>query len=56
MPDSAGSTTLDVGAAGSSNQLASLIPTFDPSTDSVEQCFGVAGHLWTYKLLMMLLS
>ena len=45
MPDSAGSTTLDTSATGSSNQLASLIPTFDPSSDSVEQ--------WTQKIELL---
>ena len=44
MPETAGSTTVDVGNA-SNNQLASLIPVFDPATDSVEQ--------WTQKIELL---
>ena len=44
MPETAGSTTIDVGTSPN-NQLASLIPTFDPATDSVEP--------WTQKIELL---
>ena len=37
MPETAGSTTLGAGTSTSNSQLASLIPTFDPFVDNVEQ-------------------
>ena len=43
MPETAGSTTIDVGTSPN-NQLASLY-TFDPATDSVEQ--------WTQKIELL---
>ena len=47
MPESSKhSSTIDLGASSSSgNQLAALIPTFDPATDSLEQ--------WTQKIELL---
>ena len=45
MPESSASATLDVGTASSGNQLAALIPTFDPAVDNVEQ--------WSQKIELL---
>ena len=45
MPESASSATVESGSAAAGNQLASLIPTFDPASDSVEQ--------WSQKIELL---
>ena len=45
MPESTSSATLESGTSSASNQLSSLIPTFDPATDNVEQ--------WSQKIELL---
>lgn len=45
IPESSGTTTLGPGISLSGNQLAALIPTFDPSIDNVEQ--------WSQKIELL---